>query len=663
MVFSLCGLNITKIFFWVLSAFALHSLGLAYATELPDFSKTKLRDLEQRKLEIQETLQGLAIPSLNSGVGAVGYRSLSYEDPEHEEWVQVDLLEFGKVDAIVLVPTLWRDTQLGFIADNVPDEFRLIAGTKKHPEGELIYEHSGSKNASLGLAPFFIPVSEDEVSWVRVEVSRLAARHFDGRYIFQLSELMVFDGEVNRALRKPVSSSWRVDEGASWNGAVLVDGVLPYLMNSATGEQSRAYVSHIGIGETPSITIDLGAAYEVDGLRLYAADQSDTVPATNAGEFGLPEHFILEGANKDDFSDATLLLDAKMHGIFEMGPILGWNFPVQKVRYVRVTALVPYLYIGRGEGTRISFTEIEILSQGKNLAKGKPVSASFDITRTRHPISSLTDGRNLYGDILPQREWLGQLAYRHDLEQELVAVESELGLRYVFQKTMLRLVIILAVCLLLVIVFSIPYYRMRSLRNEVNIRERIAANLHDELGANLHAIGMLGDVAERSIESPGRLVEAVRRIRGLTERTGAAARYCTNMLEAKSICEDLVVEMKHDAARLLSDHEYRIIINGEDTLRLLSRRRRVDLYLFFKECLTNINRHAKATKVYVRLTATSSALNLSVIDNGLGYTGELPKALSRRARLMGAVAEVRTTSPHGTHIRLKVKLRKFKFLP
>ena len=33
------------------------------------------------------------------------------------------------------------------------------------------------------------------------------------------------------------------------------------------------------------------------------------------------------------------------------------------------------------------------------------------------------------------------------------------------------------------------------LRTEENrIRERISANLHDELGANLHAIGLLGDL-------------------------------------------------------------------------------------------------------------------------------------------------------------------------
>lgn len=637
-------------------------MGLAYAAELPDFSSAKLRDLEERKLEIQDALSGLAIPSLNSGVGAVGYRSGSYVDAEHVEWVQVDLLESGPVDAVVLVPTLWRDTQLGFIADNFPDEFVVIAGTQTDPSGKVIYEHRGAKNASLGITPFFIPVDEGEVSWIRVEAKRLNARHFDGRYVFQLSELMVFDGEVNRALRQPISASMRTYESPSWNGSALVDGVLPYLMNAATGEPSRAYVSPIGVGENPTITIDLGASYEVDGLRLYSADQSDTVPATNAGEFGLPEHFILEGAKQADFSDASILLDAEMNSIFEMGACLSWNFPSSQVRYIRLTALKPYFYVGRSEGTRISFTEIEILRKGENLALGKPVTASFDLRSTRQSIAVLTDGQNLYGDILPQREWLEQLALRHELEQELAVLELELNGRYTFQQKLLRLAIIFAICFLLIIVFSIPYYRMRSLRNEVLIRERIAANLHDELGANLHAIGMLGDVAERSIESPTRLVEAVRRIRGLTERTGVAARYCTNMLEAKTICEDLVVEVKHDAARLLSDHDYRIIIGGEEAIASLPRRKRIDLYLFIRECLTNINRHAKATKAYIRLHATSSGISLSVIDNGVGYSGELPRALNRRARLMGAVTQSRSIQPHGTHVRLRLKLRRFKFL-
>jgi len=635
---------------------------LLSANEFPDIDAVELQELEQRKVEIEQTLSTLAFPSLNSGVGAVGYRSVSYEDALHVEWVQVDLLQPGAVDAVVLVPTLWRDTQFGFITDNFPDEFRIVAGTLSQPDGKVLYEHSAAENTELGISPFIIPVSETAVSWVRIEVSRLAARHFDGRYIFQLSELMVFEGEVNRALRKPVSASVRVYESAAWNGEALVDGILPYLMNAATGVQSRAYVSPIDVGETPSITIDLGESREVDGLRLHSADQSDTVPATNAGEFGLPKHFILEGANQADFSDAFVLLEAKLASIFEMGPMLNWDFAGRKAQYVRLTALDPYFYVGKLQGTRIGFSEIELLHRGVNRAQGKPVLAAFDPTKTRNPIDVLTDGRNLYGDILPLREWLEQLAFRHDLELELTQLEAELSNRYAFQNKMLRLVIIFAVCLLLVIVFSVPYYRMRSLRNEFHIRERIAANLHDELGANLHAIGMLGDVAERSIGAPERLVEAVRRIRGLTERTGAAARYCTNMLEAKTICEDLVAEMMHDAERLLSDHEYRIVIDGEPALQSLSRRKRVDLYLFIKESLTNINRHAKATKVYIRLTATSVGLSLSVIDNGLGYTGDLPKALSRRARLMGAVAQIRMVKPHGTHIRLNLKPRRIKLL-
>ena len=46
--------------------------------------------------------------------------------------------------------------------------------------------------------------------------------------------------------------------------------------------------------------------------------------------------------------------------------------------------------------------------------------------------------------------------------------------------------------------FLILIERNLRLKNAVRIKQRIAANLHDELGANLHAIGMLGRLLKRS---------------------------------------------------------------------------------------------------------------------------------------------------------------------
>gem|GEM_PF-5855643 len=79
------------------------------------------------------------------------------------------------------------------------------------------------------------------------------------------------------------------------------------------------------------------------------------------------------------------------------------------------------------------------------------------------------------------------------------------------------------------------------------IKERFAADLHDELGANLHTIGLFSDLSKELMHSPEKLSKLLDRIRNFTERSGTAARYCTNMLEAKGICEDLVEEMNRSS--------------------------------------------------------------------------------------------------------------------
>jgi signal transduction histidine kinase len=92
----------------------------------------------------------------------------------------------------------------------------------------------------------------------------------------------------------------------------------------------------------------------------------------------------------------------------------------------------------------------------------------------------------------------------------------------------------------------------------LQIRKRIAADLHDELGADLHAIGLMSDLARAASSTPEKLDGFLLRLRALTERAGTAARHCTNMIEAKGLYEDLVQEMRRTSARIMADLEHEI---------------------------------------------------------------------------------------------------------
>ena len=617
-------------------------------------------DLKKRIGEIDSQLAKLANYSLNGGIGAIGYRSRSYPDETHREWIEIRFRDTVPLDEVVLVPAIRRDTANGFQADAFPMHFRLIAGTDDDPEGQVIAEHACSGNVRTSIAPFILSCNGIQASWIRVEATRLSLRAFDGRYIFQLSEILAFSGRENVALRQPVKTSSNIaTPSGAWDQRFLVDGFLPYLMDAAEGEQSVAYMVTIGDENPPAITLDLGTSQPVSHMHIHATEQSDTMPQAYAGDVGIPRHLRIEGANRPDFSDSSLLLDLRHDTIYETGPILMWSVPETPCRYIRLLALESRgtSFYGHSRAS-FGFAEIEIFSKDRNIALHTTARSNLKSTNPNRPISHLTDGRNLYGNILPMRDWFTQLTLRHELEMERPLVTDELNHRYARQKTNLNRMSWLAALLGAGIGFTILIDRNLRMRQQTRIKERFAADLHDELGANLHTIGMLGDLAREAVDSREDLIELLDRSRVFTERSGAAARYCTNMMESKGLCEDLVEEMTRSAARLLADLEYDLSFEGEENFKNLKPRKRIDLFLFYKECLTNIIRHSGATRVVVTLTGDGKEIQLSITDNGHGLTGEVPASLKRRARLLGAHVSTEKSESGGTRIVLKLKNRR-----
>jgi signal transduction histidine kinase len=150
-------------------------------------------------------------------------------------------------------------------------------------------------------------------------------------------------------------------------------------------------------------------------------------------------------------------------------------------------------------------------------------------------------------------------------------------------------------------------------------------------------------------------------MRSLTERTGQAARRCTNLLEAEDLHGDLVNDLRHASGRILADLDYEIEFEGQEKLRRVRPRKRIDLLLFHQESLINIIRHSGATRVHIRLSAVEGEIIFTVSDNGRGLDGQVPASLKRRARLLGAEVEAGPAGPAGAHIVLRLKNRRFGF--
>jgi signal transduction histidine kinase len=117
--------------------------------------------------------------------------------------------------------------------------------------------------------------------------------------------------------------------------------------------------------------------------------------------------------------------------------------------------------------------------------------------------------------------------------------------------------------------------------------------------------------------------------------------------------------MQSFADSVLAGVEHRIEteVAGEAAIEMNLRRQ---IYLIFKELVTNVARHANAETVEIRLTVNRGELRLSVIDDGVGIDAGRRSAeggtglasLRRRAAAIGASLDIEDRPEGGTAARV-----------
>ena len=87
------------------------------------------------------------------------------------------------------------------------------------------------------------------------------------------------------------------------------------------------------------------------------------------------------------------------------------------------------------------------------------------------------------------------------------------------------------------------------------------------------------------------------------------------------------------------------------------------VYRVTQEALTNTGRHASASAVRVRLTRTAEAIELEVVDNGIGFesgwqtpSGLGLRSIDERVRFNKGTARVESHPGQGTSVFVRVPL-------
>lgn len=202
-------------------------------------------------------------------------------------------------------------------------------------------------------------------------------------------------------------------------------------------------------------------------------------------------------------------------------------------------------------------------------------------------------------------------------------------------------------------------------------RQRISRDLHDSLGQLLTGLRMEFTLLQNRLAQPdlnrSESIASVQRADRVVERIQKSVRHLISFLQPKIVIDEGLSAAIHSIIReyeRFGDVEYETTVELDE--RELDRNRAIAVYRIVQECLTNVIRHAKASRVHLRCVCEQGGLSLQIDDDGVGYdttaesTGEGWGLFGMRARVewLKGTFSISSVPGRGTRIDVEIPLPK-----
>lgn len=199
-------------------------------------------------------------------------------------------------------------------------------------------------------------------------------------------------------------------------------------------------------------------------------------------------------------------------------------------------------------------------------------------------------------------------------------------------------------------------------------RNRLAREMHDSLGHRLTVAVVQLEGAQRLIPTnPERAGQMIGTMREQLKEALAELRRTVSTLRAPVDPEAIPADLTNALVQMVKNFGVAtglsVDLQVEGGPPALTAEQRLALYRTAQEGLTNVQRHAAAHKVWLRLVTTATTVALSVQDDGQGLSAAIPDGrfgllgLRERAEQLGGSLTLSTPREGGTLVLLELPLR------
>ena len=217
----------------------------------------------------------------------------------------------------------------------------------------------------------------------------------------------------------------------------------------------------------------------------------------------------------------------------------------------------------------------------------------------------------------------------------------------------------------LMAVYTFYRYRMAQALKLQAIRDRIAGDLHDEVGSNLSNIYIFSNVAQQKAKANDETAPLLQKISDYTQQSMEAMNDIVWMINTRNDrFENIMVRMRTLAAEFSEASDCKLHLNFDESLNnvKLNMEERKNFYLIYKEAINNTAKYAGCKTVWIDMKLHQNTVTLNIRDNGKGFDvlntvkGNGLYNMKKRAQMLKGALTVTSKIGEGTALQLNFKV-------
>jgi ligand-binding sensor domain-containing protein/two-component sensor histidine kinase len=218
------------------------------------------------------------------------------------------------------------------------------------------------------------------------------------------------------------------------------------------------------------------------------------------------------------------------------------------------------------------------------------------------------------------------------------------------------------------VVYSLYIYNINQLKMRLQIRDKIARDLHDDIGSTLSGINIFSKIALQQMKPGQPGAELVEKISERSKITMDALSDIVWSINTRNDGMDNFLMKANEYLRILEIQGIGYDFAVDEDMRevKIGMIQKKELYLIFKEAICNASKYAACTFIQIFLTRDKDRCLLSIHDNGRGFdinkltSGNGIYNMQQRANKMNGVFRIESEENKGTTITVNFKITHFR---